>query len=220
MPANLPPSIPGTDEPRYYPLFLDIAGRKCVVIGGGGVAERKVTMLLKFKASVTVIAPVVTNRLSLLDDSGAIHIHRRGYRKGDLDNAVIVFACTDDRETNGRVKTDAAGRIPVNVVDKPRECDFIVPAIVKKGDVTIAISTSGLLPLASKKMRQTIEKTVMKDYAAYTRIIGSFRQHLMKTVADGSKRKAIMKAVGKMDMQEIIRAGKRGMKKILGDMVK
>ncbi len=110
--------------------------------------------------------------------------------------------------TNRLVRENAAQlRIPVNVVDKPEECDFIVPSIVKKGDVTIAISTSGRLPMASKKIRQAIEKTIDKDYVAYVRIIGAIRQYLLKTVPDKTVRRDIMKFIGSMDMKDIVRTG-------------
>ena len=221
MPANSPPLKSDIERHHYYPLFLDITGRECVVIGGGSVAERKAMMLLKFNASVTVISPKVTKKLSLLGDSGLIRIIPRKYRRGDIDSAAIVFACTDERPVNTKIREDAGVKgTPVNVVDKPLECDFIVPSIIKKGDITIAISTSGLLPMASKKIRQAIEKTVTADYVAYTRVIGAFRKHLLRTVPDGSKRRAIMKAVGKMEIRDILNAGLAGMKEIFGEHIK
>ena len=182
------------------------------------MAERKAVMLLKFHASVTVISPKVTKKLVHLADTGAISVRLRKYRRGDLGKAAVVFACTDDRETNGAVREDAALRgVPVNVVDKPQECDFIVPSIIRKGDVTIAISTSGLLPMASKKIRQAIEKTVTKDFVTYTRIIGALRRHLLDTVPDRARRRTIMKYISTLDIGEVVRAGLTGMKKILGD---
>lgn len=188
------------------------------MIGGGSVAERKVLMLLKFNASVTVISPEVTKRLSALSGAGAIHIRQRRYRRSDLEMAAVIFACTDNRDVNTKVRKDAAARgIPVNVVDRPQECDFIVPSIIRKGDITIAISTSGLLPMASKKLRKEIEKTVTKDHVVYTRIMAAFRQHLIKAVPDSKKRGIIMKHAGDMDIREVIGAGLKGMKKIFGD---
>ncbi len=218
MPVNLPPLRSNTERHHYYPLFLDITGKECLVIGGGSIAERKVMMLLKFEAYVTVISPEVTKKLSSLSDSGAIRIRQRKYRRGDLGGAAMIFACTDDRNVNGKIRADAGLKgIPVNVVDKPQECDFIVPSIIKKGDITIAISTAGLLPLAAKKIRQAIERTVTKDHVVYTRIMAAFRQHLLQTVPEGKKRRAIMKHIGNMDIREVIGAGLKGMKKIIGD---
>lgn len=218
MPVSLPPLRSDTEKHNYYPLFLDITGKECLVIGGGSVAERKVLMLLKFNASITVVSPEVTKRLSALSGAGAIRIRQRRYRRSDLERAAVIFACTDDRDVNTRIRKDAAARgIPVNVVDRPQECDFIVPSIIRKGDITIAISTSGLLPMASKKLRKEIEKTVTKDHVVYTRIMAAFRQHLLKAVPDSKKRGIIMKHAGDMDVREVIGAGLKGMKKIFGD---
>jgi len=221
IPGGSLPLISDTDRHHYYPLFLDIGGKECLIVGGGSVAERKALMLLKLQASVTVVSPQVTKKLGRLADAGAIRILLRTYRRGDLDKAAVVFACTDDRDTNGAVRKDAAARgVPVNVVDKPEECDFIVPSIIKKGDITIAISTSGRLPLASKKLRQVIEKTVTKDFVAYTRIIGALRQHLLDTVPDGRKRRAIMKYIAAMDIGDVVQTGFKGMKEMLGDRMR
>jgi len=207
-----------TDRHHYYPLFLDVTQKDCLVVGGGSVAERKTRMLLGFGASVTVVSPKVTKRLALLADKGAIRILPRRYARGDLDNVAVVFACTNDRDANAAVREDAAQKgVLINVVDRPGECDFIVPSVIRKGDVTIAISTSGVLPMASKKIRQAIEKTVTKDYVAYTRIIGALRRHLISTVADTRKRRAVMKRIGAMDIGDVVRKGLKGMKKILGE---
>ncbi len=208
----------GTEKHHYYPLFLDVTGKECLVVGGGSVAERKALMLLKFNATVTVVSPKVTKKLANLADTGALRVLMRKYRRGDLDDAVVVFACTDDRDTNGAVREDAAEKgILINVVDRPKECDFIVPSIIRKGDVTIAISTSGVLPMASKKIRQAIEKTVTRDYVAYTRIIGALRRHLIDTVPDPSRRKAIMKDIAAMEVGDVVRRGLKQMKKALGE---
>jgi len=209
-----------TDRRHYYPLFLDITGKECLIIGGGTVAERKAAMLLKFDASVRVISPKATKKLIRLADTGRIDLILRKYRSGDHKNAAIIFACTDDRETNRLVRENAATqRIPVNVVDKPEECDFIVPSIIKKGDATIAISTSGRVPMASKKIRQAIEKIITKDYITYIRITGAIRQYLLKNVPDRTVRRDIMKLVSAMEMEDVVSNGITGMKKIVGSQI-
>ncbi|MBP1748705.1 MAG: hypothetical protein H6Q52_1244 [Deltaproteobacteria bacterium] len=209
-----------TDRHHYYPLFLDITGKECLIIGGGTVAERKATMLLKFNASVRVISPKATKKLIHLADTGRISLTLRKYRSGDHENAAVIFACTDDRDANRLVRENAAmQRIPVNVVDKPEECDFIVPSIIKKGDVTIAISTSGRAPMASKKIRQAIEKTITGDCVGYIRIMGAIRHYLLKTVPEKKVRRDIMKFVGSMDMDEIVRIGIAGMKRIVDSRI-
>ena len=198
----------------YYPVFLDITDKRCLVVGGGKVAERKVAMLLQFNAHVIVVSPVMTKTLLKLGEEGKIEYFQRTYTAKDLDNTALVFACTDNSAINNKIKKEAARKnIPVNVVDTPDVCDFIVPSIIRKGDLTIAISTSGELPLLSKKLRQKIEEIVTDDYLEYLHIMGEFRKHLMKTVKEARKRGMIMKNIGKMDMQEVITTGLAKIKK-------
>ena len=151
-------------------------------------------MLLQFNAHVVVVGPVMTRVLLKLGEEGTIEYFQRTYTVKDLDNTALVFACTDNNAINNKIKKEAARKnIPVNVADSPDVCDFIVPSIIKKGDLTIAISTSGELPLLSKKLRQKIEEVVTDDYLEYLHIIGEFRRYLLKTVKEARKRGTIMK---------------------------
>jgi precorrin-2 dehydrogenase/sirohydrochlorin ferrochelatase len=128
---------------RYYPVFLDLKERPCVVIGGGRVAERKVKTLLKAGARVKVISPQLTAPLARLKEQKRISHLSRPYRRSDLRGAFLVIGATDDRSINERIfREAAAGRIPVNVVDDPAHSSFIVPSVVKKKDLLVAISTS------------------------------------------------------------------------------
>jgi precorrin-2 dehydrogenase/sirohydrochlorin ferrochelatase len=195
-------------------VFLDITDKICLVVGGGKVAERKAAMLLQFNAHVVVVSPVMTKTLLTLGEEAKIEYFQRTYTAKDLDNAALIFACTNNSAMNNQIKREAAGKhIPVNVVDVPDVCDFIVPSIIRKGDLTIAISTSGELPLLSKKLRQKIEEVVTDDYLEYLHIMGEFRRHLMKTVKEARKRGFIMKQIGEMDVQEVITAGLAKIKK-------
>ena len=201
----------------YYPLFLDITDKQCLVLGGGKVAERKVAILLQFNARVMVVSPFVTKALLKLHRENKIECFQRVYTAEDLNGAALIFACTDDNAINKKIKKDAIQKnIPVNVVDNPDLCDFIVPSIVKKGDLTIAISTSGTLPLLSKKLREKIEETITDDYLEYLQIVGEFRKHLLKTVKEGQKRSTIMKKIERMDIQEVVTAGLSQIKIIFG----
>lgn len=169
---------------------------------------RKVEMLLKFGARVTVVGPMLSPELLELGEKGAIECLERIYEKRDLDRVALVFACTDNHAVNEQVKKEASRkRLPVNVADSPGICDFIVPSIVKKGDITIAISTSGELPLLSKKLREKIEEAVGDDYLAYLRVIGTVRGHLMRTVKDPRARSAIMKRIDRMTVEDVITKG-------------
>jgi len=188
----------------YYPAFIDITGKKCLVVGGGKVAERKVAMLLRFGANIVVVSPVIVKQLLKLVKEEKIQHFQRAYTEKDLAETALVFACTDNTTINKRIRKDAVRKkIPVNVVDDPALCDFIVPSIIKKGDLTIAIATSGTLPLLSKKLRQKIEEIITDDYLSYLTTIGQFRQQMIKTIKDKQKRETIMKKIEKMDMKNI-----------------
>ena len=150
---------------RYYPVFLDIRGKRCAVVGGGKVAQRKVMGLLCAGAQVCVISPALAPRLKNLADKGKIEHISRAYRKGDLKGAAIVISASGSKAANAAVFKEAARRaIPVNTVDDLAVCSFIVPSIVDRGDLLIAISTSGNAPVLSKRLRLGLEKTIGKEF--------------------------------------------------------
>ena len=189
---------------NYYPVFLNIGGKLCIVVGGGTVAEQKVKILLKFNTRIKVISPAMTNNLSTLSQKGKIETILREYRDGDLGGAVLVFAATSKKEINEAIKKEALkGHIPVNVVDDPDLCDFIVPSIVKKKSIIIAISTSGTLPLLSKKLRKDIGNLVSQDYLVYAEKIGKLRRLLIESIHDKKRRKAILAEISKTGVKEL-----------------
>jgi siroheme synthase-like protein len=190
--------------PAYYPLFLDLSGRRCLVVGGGGVAERKVKMLLACGALVTVVAPRINKGLRRLAEVAGVRIIERAFRNVDVRPAALVFAATNQREVNHKVREAASVRgILVNVADDPQLCDFIVPSIVRKGSIVIAISTSGTLPMLAKKLRQEIEASISRDYARYATKVGWLRKLLMSSVKDRAVRQRILKDVRKASVSEI-----------------
>jgi precorrin-2 dehydrogenase / sirohydrochlorin ferrochelatase len=210
--VNSRPLPSGTDTP-YYPLLLNLSGRICLVIGGGSVAERKVRMLLKFGATVRLVSPKITKRLHGLGEKGKIFLRKGEYEDADLEGATLVFAATDREEVNARVRSDAALRnVPVNVADNPRLCDFIVPSMVMKGPISIAISTSGTAPSFAKKLRKLIDGQITADHIKYAQILGKIRRLLIDSEKDASKRKAVMKRLGEMEIQEVNRLGFRKIK--------
>ena len=189
---------------NYYPVFFNIQDKLCIVIGGGAVAEQKVKILLKFNTRIRVISPVMTKNLSVLSRKGEIETVSREYRDGDLNGAVLVFAATSNKEINEAIKKEALKEhIPVNVVDDPRLCDFIVPSIVKKKSIVIAISTSGTLPLLSKILRKDIGNLVSQDYLIYAEKIGKFRRLLIESIHDKKRRKEILAEIGKAGIKEL-----------------
>ena len=140
---------------RYYPVFLDLQGRPVLVAGAGRIALRKTKALVDAGARVTVVAPE-----SLPDfDDLPLRLVRRPFRRSDLTGAVLVFAATDDRRVNHRIRLAAQARgIPANIADSAEECDFIVPARVERGDVHIAISTGGKSPRLSAELRRKLDE--------------------------------------------------------------
>jgi precorrin-2 dehydrogenase/sirohydrochlorin ferrochelatase len=160
----------------YYPMFLNISGRKCVVVGGGRVALRKVRALLEHGASVEVISPDLCPELVELAKEGRIRILRRQYQPGDLRKALIAIAATDNSDINQRVIKEAQGKaVLVNAADDPQNSDFIVPSYVRRGDITIAVSTAGRSPALARKIRARLEKELSDEYASLVGLIGEVR---------------------------------------------
>lgn len=180
---------------RYYPVFLKIEGEKCVVIGGGGVAERKARALLDAGGRVTVISPVLTRRLEKEKQAGKItHVARR-YRKGDLKGAFVVIAATDSEEENIKVSEEAKGASGpfINVVDRPELCSFIVPSVVRRGPLQIAISTSGASPATAKAIRKELEKLYGPEFGRHLRRLAKLRAKAFKEIKDKRERSRYLK---------------------------
>jgi len=131
----------------FYPIFLNLQGRRIVVIGGGEVAERKIESLLDTGASIVVISPEVTPAIASLFRQNRIEICNRTYRPGDCAEAALVFSATGDAEISRAVHAEATALgVFVNTADQPSQCSFIMPAVVRRGDIGVAISTSGTSP--------------------------------------------------------------------------
>lgn len=149
---------------RYYPVFLDIAGKPVVVIGGGNIALGKVEGLLDAGAAVTVVSPELLPRLRELVDEGQVAHVNREYESGDLEGFTLAFVATDDRSTNAAVTQEGRERrVMVNAVDDPPNCDFIMPGIVRRGDLIVAISTSGGSPAMARKFREQLEAFLTEE---------------------------------------------------------
>jgi precorrin-2 dehydrogenase/sirohydrochlorin ferrochelatase len=164
---------------RYYPIFLDIAGKPVVVIGGGNIAHVKVVGLLKAGAEVTVVSPELNAEMAALSAQGRFRHFERDYEPGDLEGYTLAFVATDDRSVNSMVADEGKARkVWVNAVDDPPYCDFIMPGIAQKGDLIIAISTSGRSPAMARKMREEIEKFLTDDWAAMLELAAEVRAGL------------------------------------------
>ena len=157
----------------YYPIFLEMKGRRCVVIGGGAVAERKVEGLLQAGASVTVISPAISERLNAWAKTGEIRREARSYQPGDLAGFQLAFVATDESSVNVAVKREGEERgVWVNVADYPVHCDFILPSVLRRGELMVAVATGGSSPALSKAIREELELYFTEDYVALAKKIG------------------------------------------------
>jgi len=172
--------VGGAAAVRYYPIFLDIRNRSCLVVGGGGVGCRKAVTLLECGARVVVVAPEVDRELRELAARGAIELRRRTYRASDLEGMFLVIGATDDQPVNLQIKRDAdrQGKL-CNIADRPEACHFILPAVVQRGDLVVAVSTSGKSPAFAKKVRQELTRTLGPEYAECLELLGSVRLKLV-----------------------------------------
>jgi len=165
----------------YYPIFLNIKGKRCVVVGGGQVALRKVKMLLDGRANVFVISPNLHPEIVKLSKRKAIHLIQREYKAGDLKDAMVANVCTDVKKVNRKVVDEAKkARVLVNVADDPESSDFIVPSFFRRGNLTVVVSTAGVSPALAKKIRTKLEKDFGEEYASLLSLIGEVRSTLKR----------------------------------------
>lgn len=166
-------------RPSYYPIFLNIQRKKCVVIGGGKVAFRKVKTLLEHGANIEVISPVLCPELNELAEAKTISVFRQNYEPRVLKGAVITIAATNKKDINQKVADEARKQgVLVNVVDNLELSDFIVPSYFHRGDLTIAVSTAGLSPALARKIRSKLEQNFSEEYASLTGLIEEVRTEL------------------------------------------
>lgn len=191
----------------YYPVFLDLRGKPCVVVGGGKVAQRKALGLLKAGASVKLISPEATPRLEkeAAKPGGPLKFVRRAYRKSDTKGAFLVIAATGSHSLNQKVSKDAT--CPVNVADTPGLCDFILPSTVQRGLLTIAVSTSGASPAMASAIRKEIEEHYPKQLGPYLDEVREKRQAALSEIPNEKKRQKYLKSLAAPDVLEKIRQG-------------
>jgi len=171
---------------KYYPVFWNIAGRKCVVVGGGDVAARKVARLLDCNAKVCVVSPGLVPELEELKRNRLIDHVNDAYESKYLNGAVLVIGATDDEKINDAISKDAKEKnLPVNIVDDPQKCDFILPSLIERGDLTIACSTGGQSPALARYLREELELVYGEEYAVLASILGQLRTKMEKNAGVG-----------------------------------
>jgi siroheme synthase-like protein len=197
-------------DTTFYIACLKLTGRRCVVIGGGEIGLEKVEGLLACDAAVTLIAPEADAELTQLAAEGSIEWRRREYRAEDLDRAFLAIAATDDTDVNIRVYEDAEERaMLVNVVDVPPLCNFILPAIVRSGPLSIAISTAGASPALAKRMKREIAELFGAPYAQLAIMLNDARGWAKATLPTYQDRKEFFESIvnGEPDPVELLRNG-------------
>lgn len=179
------------DPMSYYPVFLDLSGKKTVVIGGGTVAERKIEKLLECRALVHVISRELTPELHIRSKKGDIKHIGYEFDEGSFEDAFLIIVATDDKTLNQLVSGIARKRnILVNVADQPEECNFIVPSVIKRGDLQIAISTSGKSPAMAKKIREALSSQFGAEYESFLNMMANIRKQLLSEVTSGQEDRA------------------------------
>jgi precorrin-2 dehydrogenase/sirohydrochlorin ferrochelatase len=163
----------------YYPIFLELRGRPCIVVGGGSVAERKIEKLLDSGAEVTLISPSVTDRLHAWSEAEKVCHKARAYQHGDLAPFQLAFAAADDAAVNAAVKREGEERgVWVNVADDPAQCDFILPSVLRRGELVVAVATGGSSPALARAIREELERYFTEDYAILSEIVAEVRREL------------------------------------------
>lgn len=195
---------------HYYPINLDIRGRNCLVIGGGGVGTRKVEMLLACGARVKVVSPAVSARLMQMADNGAVTLKKRAYRREDLEGMLLVIGATDDEQLNRRISQDAdrMGTL-CNIADRPEICNFILPAVVRRGDLILSISTSGKSPAMAKKLRRELEGQFGEEYGRLLDLMGAVRSKLLSREHAPESHKPLFEKLVDSDLLDMIRNNRR-----------
>jgi uroporphyrin-III C-methyltransferase/precorrin-2 dehydrogenase/sirohydrochlorin ferrochelatase len=192
----------------FYPVFLNLRGRRAVVIGGGTVAEQKVLGLIAAGAHVTVVSPETTPRLAELAAGGGIDLRRRPYRTGDLAGAWLAIAGTDDRGANAQVWAEAEREgVLLNAVDDLDHCSFIAPAIHREGDITVAVSTSGKSPALAARLRRRVARLVGPAEARLCELLGELRPEVAARVPDTRARTTLWYRIVDSDVIEFVRRG-------------
>ena len=207
--ANRQPQVVKKNYP-YYPIYLDIENRNVLIIGGGNVCARKAETMLKYGARVTIVSPEFTDEIEEWARAGSVAIRRKSYEESDLDGASIVIASTDDPCINGRIARDSRRRrIPVNVVDVTHLCEFIVPAIIEKGSIQIAISTGGKSPALGRTLKEDLQRTIGPEYAEVNDMLGTLRKSAKSVLPTDLDRKRFFDGIIAAGVLDMLRGGRR-----------
>jgi precorrin-2 dehydrogenase/sirohydrochlorin ferrochelatase len=194
---------------RYYPVVLDLRDRPCLVVGGGAVAEAKVEGLLFADARVTVVSPALSQRLASWATEGRIVYRQREYDTSDLNGHQLIFSATDRRDVTLAVAADARQRgLWVNAADEPESCDFLLPSVLRRGRLQVAVSTGGASPALAARMRRDLESYFTPEYEDLVELAAEVRCLLR---AGGQRADAASwSAALDGDLRRLLAEGRRG----------
>lgn len=199
---------------RYYPVYLDLRGKRCIVVGGGTVAERKAGSLLKSGADVWIVSPDLSGQLKELVTQKKIGYIKEGFEERHLKDAFLVIGATDDPSINSRISREAQRKgILVNIVDLPEDCNFIVPSVVERGDLIISVSTCGKSPALSKKIRKELEQRYGEEYDEFIGLMGEIREYIISEVNNEKKRGIIFQRLVDSEIIDLLKKGRRDLSK-------
>ncbi|HYQ60294.1 MAG TPA: bifunctional precorrin-2 dehydrogenase/sirohydrochlorin ferrochelatase [Desulfatiglandales bacterium] len=191
---------------RFYPVLVDLQGKKALVVGGGKVAQRKIETLLEHGATVQVVAKELTASLEELRRAGRIEFLGEEFSETFVDGVFVVFAATDDAALNRRVSRTAQQRsLLVNAVDQPADCNFIVPSVLSRGDLVIAVSTSGKSPAFARKVRVELEQSFGEEYGLFLNLMGNLRKEILRLGLSQEENKSTFEDLVTSDLLTVIR---------------
>jgi len=191
---------------RFYPVLVDLQGKKALVVGGGKVAQRKIETLLEHGATVQVVAKELTASLEELRGARRIEFLGEEFSETFVDGVFVVFAATDDAALNRRVSRTAQQRsLLVNAVDQPADCNFIVPSVLSRGDLVIAVSTSGKSPAFARKVRVELEQSFGEEYGLFLNLMGNLRKEILRLGLSQEENKSTFEDLVTSDLLTAIR---------------
>ena len=193
---------------NYFPINLNVKKQKCLVVGGGKVAERKALSLLECEADVTVVSPELTIALSQLLDQNKLKCLKRRFEMNDLQDVFLVICATNDELLNDQLANHCLEhRILVNVVDQPSKCNFFVPAVARQGALCISVSTGGVSPMLARKIKEDIEKNYGTEYSQFLDLMKEIRYEIINKYKDPEVKKKLFECLVYSDILELIKTG-------------
>jgi len=190
----------------YYPMMMNLSQRRCLVIGGGAVAERKVASLLEAGGLVILVSPNVTPRLAAMATTELIHHLPRRYRRGDLRGAFLCVVATNDRRLQKQIWKEAKEQgVLANIADSAEACDFLVPSYFRRGDLLVSISTAGKSPALAKRIRRDLEGRFGREFEVLLEVLTSLRPRILEEVKDPKGRRSILERTGDPDLLTLVR---------------